>query len=268
MDTRIRLVSALALLASLAACGGNDDLNVQGTWKGTNATAGNGTRTDDVAAIRNDGSGLIIEDAQTFYILPAIADGRKFIADGTQVFTGPIPLGFALPQQSFYGVGRTAGGDMSIDYESASAGNANVTPTQCGASAGCLAGTFKLQRYSPSMAGMALPTKTLQGVDLVHANNVQFAASGGNFTVSYANGCEFSGTLQKDSQTANFYTLGVTANSTSCKPPSSGLAFELDSDISGMFGHAAGNYLYVAFMDLPQPHGQLPHGFYVQEFRL
>jgi hypothetical protein len=250
MGKSLRLI-LLVLLGLLGACGGATNYNsasggggsnsavVQGTWSGTLDITGSSSSSSVIyAAIEQGGQAFFYDQDGVIYVLPQFT--------GNTTLTGTV-IAYA-PAGSTFGSSGTNHETFSV---TASVSADSITGSFTGNG---VTGNFSLTPFTSFNANPSIVAGNWQGF-YVGSGSAALALTvqaGGAFVGTDSNGCNLNGNLTQvvsggtAAQTpAPLFDVSVDSTGSNCLGQLTGLAFESDSDASGLFGGTTGTYYYV-----------------------
>lgn len=240
----------------VAGCGGGSSTTVPspilevvpGPWSGTYAL-GNDSKISVSGTVTAGGFGYFADNQGNVFLLQSVPE--------TSPFTSTL-IGTAPPGQTFSDGNSVDTFSVSGSYTSSATTTSmqatltSIDPTT-GASTG-LNGSFSLNSSmpypgTPSLAGLQgqwngyyLGKASTSVTIMVNADGV--------FSGNDGNGCNISGSLVQQDPGTNLFFVNYITSGKGCPGIMDGLAYESSKDVSGVFGGAAGTYLYLGIFGL------------------
>lgn len=265
--------SRFVLLAGslvLAACGGGggsstttgtatvtDVVNVPGAWSGNYQLSSASSATDITAgAVTSDGFGYFADNNGYVFVLDSLP--------GTSPFSAAM-TGFAPPGQTFANGFSTVNFLVSGSYAPSGSGISVQATLGENDNDGTLTGSINLTSSTPFSGTSALSALQGQwsGFYIGRAStsaSLSINGTNGAITGNDGYGCTLSGSLTQAAPGTNLYYVTLNSTGTGCAGTLDGLAYEGSADTSGVFGGAAGTYLYVSALG--------PNTAYVMELKI
>ena len=249
MGKSVRLM-LLALLGLLDACGGSTDYSaapsggggsnsaiVQGTWTGSFTVTGSPSSSIIYAAIAQNGFAFFYDQNGVIYVLPQFTGSTSL----TGTLTAFAPAGFSFSngtnRETFAVTATVSSSNISGSFTgNGETGDFSLTPfTSFNANPSIVAGNWQGFYLGSGSAALAV---TVQ--------------SGGAFVGTDSNGCNLNGNITQvvsggtvSQVPPTLFDVSLDSTGSGCLGQLSGLAFESNTDASGLFGGTTGTYYYV-----------------------
>ncbi len=237
---RLLLLSSVCLLS---ACGGGGTTGVAtggdgpsgnvdptGTWAGSFSVGAGSGSTAIVAVIEKGGAAFFYDQNGVMYLLPEFSGSGKL--SGT--LTAIAPAGVILSN----------GQSTETFMVTATVSTSSITGTFTGNNE---TGSFTLAPLAVFGGTPSIVSGNWQGF-YVGSGSVAVALTvqpAGTFVGHDSNGCNLSGSLTPVTGQDLFTASVDSTGGASCAGALSGLAFESNHDLSGLFGGSTGTYYYV-----------------------
>jgi hypothetical protein len=242
MPSLFRQLILIGGLCLLSACGGTSGdstapggsgggtVDPTGIWGGTYSIGGSSGSTGVLAVIQQGGAAFFYDQNGVVYVLPEFSGSTNLSGTLTAIAPAGITLSNGESTETFMLTATVSASSITGTFT-------NNSET----------GTFTLTPLNVFSGNPAIVPGNWQGfyvgsgsaaVDLT----VQQA---GTFVGNDANGCNLSGTLTPVTGQDLFTASVDSTGGASCAGQLSGLAFESNQDLSGLFGGTTGTYYYV-----------------------
>ncbi len=221
---------------------------VPGPWSGTYSLNG-GSQIAVTGAIASGGFGYFADNQGNVFLIENVP--------GQSPFTSTA-IGTAPPGQTFSDGNRVDTFSVSGTYTStATATSMQATLTGIDPTTAALTGlngnltlnTDVPYAGTPSIAGL-LGQWNGYYTGKASTSVVLTLNADGTFTGNDGYGCSISGSLVQQDPGTNLFFVNYLTSGTGCPGIMNGLAYESSKDVSGAFGGAAGNYLYLGLFGL------------------